>query len=93
MGHFLQDLTVRLVVSALTLYMMLVLLRWLGPWLELDIDSGRLRWISRLTDPLINRLRRLLPWMGPMDFGPLAALLLVWILREVSVLALLTASR
>ena len=59
--------------------------RWVSPWLELDLHGPRLRWICALTDPLINALRRALPPMGPMDFGPLAALFVVWVVRALSV--------
>ena len=70
--------------SLLTLYMLLILLRWLGPWIQLDAQDRRLRWAWRLTDPLVNAMRRLLPQMGPMDFGPLAALFVVWVVRVIS---------
>lgn len=75
------DLIQRVLYAGLTLYMMLIILRWLGGWLGLEVEFGRLRWIGRLTDPLINRLRAILPSMGPLDFGPIAALLLVWLVR------------
>lgn len=78
------ELLYRATASALTLYMLLILLRWFGPWLSLDVEHGSMRWISRLTDPLITRLRRVVPPLGPADFGPLAALLLVWLVRELS---------
>ena len=71
--------------SILTLYMLLILLRWLGPWLLLDLRNRRWRWICRLTDPLIAAVRRILPPMGPVDFGPLGAVLLVWVVRVISV--------
>ena len=74
------------VFSLLTLYMMLILLRWFGPWLEINTDAGRLAWIGRATEPLIQRIRRVLPHMGPVDFGPLAALFLVWLARSVAML-------
>ncbi len=76
---------VRIAYSVLTLYMMLILLRWFGPWLGLEVTAGRLAWVARLTDPLITRLRKVLPHMGPVDFGPLAALVLVWFVRILSV--------
>ena len=80
-----MDLYVRIAYSVLTLYMMLILMRWIGPRLSMDVTSGRLAWIARLTDPLITRLRRVLPHMGPIDFGPIAALVLVWFVRILSV--------
>ncbi|MBI2432640.1 MAG: YggT family protein [Candidatus Hydrogenedentes bacterium] len=71
--------------SLLTLYMMALLLRWLAPWLELELSRGWLRVIPRAADPLINLMRRLLPPMGPMDWGPVAAVVLVWIVRIILV--------
>ncbi len=81
-----QQLVIRSAVgSLLTLYMMAILLRWLAPWLEVELSRGPLRLIPRLVDPLVGLLRRLLPPMGPMDWGPLAAVILVWIARLVLV--------
>ena len=69
--------------AALTIYMMLILLRWLAPWLQLDVFNRWLRWAWRITDPLIDFMRRKLPPMGPMDFAPLAALFLVFVVRLI----------
>jgi YggT family protein len=69
--------------SALTLYMFALLVRWVAPWLELDLRRPYLRWLPRITDPLIQQLRRLLPPTGPMDWGPIAAILSVWAVRYV----------
>ncbi|MCH7960410.1 MAG: YggT family protein [Candidatus Hydrogenedentes bacterium] len=75
----------RAAYSGGTLYMMLILLRSIGPALGQDVTGGRMAWVSKLTDPLITRLRKVLPSMGPADFAPVASLLLVWLLRELSV--------
>ena len=72
---------VNLIGAALTLYMLAILLRWLGPWIDLDFHRGPARWIPKLTDPLINFIRKRLPPLGPMDWAPLAAVMLVWIVR------------
>lgn len=70
---------------ALTLYMMAILLRWAAPWLELNMRSWWVRVIAAATDPLIALMRRLLPPMGPVDWGPIAALVAVWVLRIILV--------
>ena len=75
----------QLVYSVFTLYMLMVLLRWLGPFLELNFHDIRLRWISTLTDPVVNGVRRILPSLGPMDFGPIVTLLLVYVAREITI--------
>ncbi len=75
----------RAIYSLLTLYMILILLRWAAPWLQLDLYSRRLSWIKRLTDPLISLVRRFLPPVGPVDFAPFGALFLVWVVRTLLV--------
>lgn len=79
------DIAIRAVNSLFALYMLLILLRWLGKWLELDMRSGRLRWIPSLTDPVIDPIRRMLPGTGPLDFGPLVALVAVYLVRIVTI--------
>jgi YggT family protein len=71
----------RAVFSLCTLYMMVILLRWLAPYLQVDVHRPRLRWIPALADPLIIAMRRILPVLGPFDFSPIAAILLVWVIR------------
>jgi uncharacterized protein YggT (Ycf19 family) len=75
----------RAVYSGITLYMVVVLIRWLGPWVEIDLDSTRLRPITYLTDPPIRAMRRILPDMGPMNWAPIAVLVAAWIIRIVLV--------
>ena len=77
-------MAVRIVESVFTLYMLLILVRWLSPYIELDLYDIRYRWICRLVDPVVSSVRRILPSLGPMDFGPLATLLLVWVARELA---------
>lgn len=77
-------LKIRIIFGALlTLYMLAILLRWLGPWIDLNFHRGPARWIPKLTDPLVNFIRHRLPPLGPMDWAPLAAVMLVWIARIV----------
>lgn len=70
--------------NVMTLYMMALILRWLGGWLGLELEHGRLRWIAFITDPLLTRVRKIMPPMGPVDFAPIATLFFVWIIRELS---------
>lgn len=70
-----------IIYCGLTLYMMALLLRWLGPWLELEFHGPFLGLLPRATDPLIKLMKRLLPPMGPFDWSPLAAVMSVFILR------------
>ncbi len=78
-----MDIIPRAINSVLTLYMLIILLRWLGPWLSLGLERGFLRLIPRLTDPLLKWVRGLLPPAGPLDFAPLLSVVGVWLLREI----------
>ena len=69
-----------LIYSGLTLYMMALLLRWLEGRLELEF-RGILKVIPKISDPLIDLMKRVLPPMGPMDFSPIAAVVSVYIVR------------
>ncbi len=79
----LNEIILRVVGSGMTLYMMAILLRWLGPYLEVDLHSGRWSWLPRIADPPIKFFRRILPDMGPFDWSPIAALAAVFFARIV----------
>jgi YggT family protein len=79
------DVATRAVNTVMTLYMMLIIIRWLSPYLQLDLYSRRLKWIRQMTDPLIDAIRKRLPSMGPFDFAPLVALFAVWLVRSIAV--------
>lgn len=92
------DLIGRAVNAAITLYMMLILVRWLAPYLQIDMDTPRTRWITRLTEPLIRSMRivardRLkLPSFGSLDYGPMLALVAAWLARTILVAVLARAA-
>lgn len=79
------NLIERLAGSGLTLYMLAIIVRWTAPWLELELHGHGLQWIPRITDPYLTRVRqgllRLTGSLEPMDWSPVAALLLVWFVR------------
>ncbi len=88
-----MEYAARAIFSGLTLYMMLIILRWLGGWISFETDFGRWRWVGVITDPLIGRVRRVLPNLGPMDFAPMVTLFAVWIVRGLSLSLLLGPPR
>ncbi|MCX5772629.1 MAG: YggT family protein [Candidatus Hydrogenedentes bacterium] len=81
----LQGLPMRAAYVVFTLYMMVILLRWASVYLQLDLYNPRLRWIKTTTDPLINLVKRYVPTLGPVDFSVLVALLIVYVLRQLTV--------
>ncbi len=73
----------RAINSLATLYMLLILVRWLAAWIQLDLSQPRLKWIPKLTDPLVEKIRKHLPHLGPVDFSSIAALFLVWLSKTI----------
>jgi len=84
----LQGPIVGALYCGITLYMLMILVRWFGPYIQLDFYDSRLRWIASAVDPLLRTIRKLAPAFGPVDIGPLFAILLLWIVRTVAVGAL-----
>lgn len=79
------SVSLSIIYCGLTLYMMAILLRWLGPWLELEFTGPVLGLLPKATDPLVDFMKRVLPNMGPMDFSPMAAVMCVYIVRLILV--------
>ena len=79
------SLNKEIIYSVFSLYMMMILLRWTSPFLSINTDKWWFRWILPLTDPLLDFIRRTLPPMGFADWTPVAALLLLWVVRVVLV--------
>jgi len=73
----------RIVYSACTLYMVLVLIRWASPVLQIELEVGRLAWIKKVTDPAINSMRKVFPTIGPLDLSPVAVLFALWFARTL----------
>ncbi len=76
-----EDAIIRGLYAAFTLYMMAILLYWVAPWMHIELTDSRWRWLARIVDPLVTWLRKRMPYMGPTDLGPLAALGIVWVAR------------
>ncbi len=71
-----------LINSVARLLMLLILLRVVASWLDPRGDSEYFRLLRLLTEPVLAPIRRLLYLPGVrLDFSPLAALLLIELLR------------
>ena len=60
-----------------------ILVRVLASWLGRGRYTRWLRPFYWLTDWLVEPIRRILPTAGPIDFSPLVALLVLWLLRQL----------
>lgn len=80
---------VRLLVTLLDLYSLVIIIRALISWVSPDPYNPIVQILYRLTEPLLRPLRRLLPphRLGGLDLSPMLALLLVQLVRYTIVYA------
>ncbi|MDF1580792.1 MAG: YggT family protein [Desulfuromonadales bacterium] len=72
------------------LYIYVVIARALVSWVNPDPYNPIVRFLHNATDPLLDRLRRILPLnFGGMDFTPIALLIALEISRQL-IMTLLT---
>ena len=78
-----------LVLQILKLYSYIVIANVLLSWLiAFNVINTQNRFIYsilemtyRLTDPILNRIRRFLPNLGSLDISPIILLLLIWFIE------------
>ncbi len=74
----------RLVIgAAFNLVMVAIFIRVIASWFGIGPYRAWMRPIVLLTDWIIEPVRRILPPMGPIDFSPMVAWLILWVLRGV----------
>jgi len=78
-----------LVLQILKLYSYIVIANVLISWLiAFNVLNTQNRFVYsileltyRLTDPILNRIRRFLPNLGTLDISPIVLLLLIWFIE------------
>ena len=66
----------------LTLYMYIVIGRALISWVNPDPRNAIVRFLHNATEPLLYRVRRVLPMMGGIDFSPLVVIIGIVFLQQ-----------
>ena len=76
----------RIVDLAFNLYIFIVIARALISWVSPDPYNPIVRFLHNATDPLLYRIRRLIPFqMGGLDFSPIVLLLVLSVVQQVLV--------
>ena len=73
----------------LTLYMYIVIARALVTWVNPDPRNPIVRFLYNATEPLLYRVRRVVPYMGGIDFSPLVVIFGIYFLQAFLVGSLL----
>jgi len=74
----------RIVNLAFTIYIFIVIARALISWVSPDPYNPIVRFLHNATDPVLYRLRNLIPFLraGTFDFSPIVLLLLLSLAQE-----------
>jgi YggT family protein len=73
---------VSLILLALDLYSLIVFVAVILSWLRLSPDHPLVRFTEKLTEPVLARIRSVLPAFGGMDFSPMILLFGLRIVRS-----------
>ena len=80
---------VGLVRTLFEIYSVIMLIRVLSSWFQVDPYSPVMRLLYQVTEPVLAPIRRILPQTGGMDFSPMVALILLQVLESIVTSALI----
>ncbi len=80
LANFLSALA-ELLRMVFEIYTLILIVRVLITWVNPDPFNPVVQFLSRVTDPVLDPLRRRIPPMGPIDISPIVALLLLRVLQ------------
>lgn len=77
----------RILDLAFTVYIFVVVARALVSWVNPDPYNPIVRFLHNATDPLLYRVRRMLPFLqaGTFDFSPIVLLILLSVVQQIIV--------
>lgn len=67
---------------ALTIYSFIVIASALISWVRPDPYNPIVRFLYRVTEPILSPVRKLLPFRSPFDISPLILLLLIYFIQK-----------
>ena len=71
--------------TLLTIYMYIIIARAVISWVNADPYNPIVNFLYKVTEPVLNRVRRVIPDMGGIDLSPLVVLLVIFFLQKFAV--------
>ena len=68
--------------TLLTIYMWIIIIRALISWVNPDPYNPIVNFLYRATEPLLFRVRRIIPNMGGIDLSPMIVILVIFFLQR-----------
>ncbi|WKZ32515.1 MAG: YggT family protein [Thermodesulfobacteriota bacterium] len=67
--------------TVLTLYFWIIVIRAILSWVNPDPYNPIVRFLYQITEPVLGRVRRMLPQMGGLDISPLVVILIIYFIQ------------
>jgi len=80
-GNFLAAVA-KLIDFVLGVYIWVVIARAVITWVNADPYNPIVRFLRQVTDPLLTRIRRVVPIMGGLDLSPMILILIIVFLQN-----------
>lgn len=74
--------------AVLTIYFYIIIARALISWVNPDPYNPIVNFLYRVTEPVLSRLRKIIPVMGGLDISPLLVLLIIHFIKKFLVASL-----
>lgn len=75
----------KIVDILLTIYLYIIIARAIISWVNPDPYNPIVRFLYRATEPLLGRVRRMIPDMGGLDLSPLVIMLAIIFVQRFAV--------
>lgn len=76
-----------ILMTFLTVMQFAIIARALLSWFDRGMRSPVAQILVQITEPIMAPIRRVLPSAGFIDFSPIVAILLIWVLRQMLMVA------
>jgi YggT family protein len=74
---------------ALNIYMWVIIIRALISWVNPDPYNPIVRFLYQATEPVLYRVRRIIPYMGGFDLSPIVVILVIIFIKSFVVSTLI----
>lgn len=66
---------------ALTIYFWIIVIRALISWVNPDPYNPIVRFLYQVTEPVLYRIRKVVPYMGGLDLSPLIVIFIIYFIQ------------
>jgi len=73
----------QLIHWVITLYSLAFIIRAFLSWFRVDYFHPAVRFLIQITEPVLAPLRRYIPPFSGLDFTPMIALILLWVVEQI----------